>query len=364
MGRTTHLEALVMGAALAAGIGMAAAPALALTNDEIARLKGADRQKILVEGAKKEGKTVLYTPINVDSTLRPMGAVFEKKYPGVKFEYWRGGTVEQMQKIGAEVRSKNQFADLTEGGTGATEMIKGGMAAAFASPSLDAYDKDHLDPKGLWAPSRVAYMGLAYNTKAFEGMQVPKSFDDLLNPSLKGKLVWVASTDAGAPLFIANTVNVMGQAKAEEYLKKLAGQNITVYPNNLSSMVGRVGQGEYALAIHAPAHDPIREGKKGAPLDTQMLDPIPGLINAIQLIKGAPHPHAAMLFLDYFLSEEGQNMMSNTGYMAVHPKVEPSPDLRKVVPRLAGMKEFVVTPERLEALREPSRELYTKYLDR
>jgi ABC-type Fe3+ transport system substrate-binding protein len=361
----------LLGSSLALGIALAFAgttaltsAGLAATNQEIAQIKGPDRTKILLEGAKKEGKAVLYTPINVNETLIPLGDAFSKKYPGVKLEYWRGGTVEQMAKITAEINSKNQFADLTEGGSGAVQAIKGNMVDPFYSPSLEVYDKAYLDPRSLWAPSRVAYMGNAFNTRQINADQVPKNFEQLLDPKLKGKMVWVPGTDTGAPLFIDNVLKVMGREKGEEYLKKLATQDITPFPSDLNNMTNRLAQGEYTMSIHSTAHDVKRLAKSNAPVEVQMLEPIPGIVNAIQLIKGAPHPHAAMLFLDYFLSEEGQDVLSNHGYMAVHPKVQPSPHLTSIVPRLVGMKEYVVTPESLFEGREVPRELFKKYFDK
>jgi ABC-type Fe3+ transport system substrate-binding protein len=360
MGSKPLLSSLALGVSLA----LVAGSAIAATNQEIAQLKGPDRTKVLYEGAKKEGKAVMYSPINVEATIRPLAAAFAKKYPGVAFETWRGGTVETLQKIGAEIQAKNQFADLVEGGSGAVPAIKGNMVEAFYSPSLDQYDKAHLDPRGLWAPSRVAYMGFAYNTKVIPDAEVPKTFDDLLNSKLKGKMVWVASTDPGAPLFIANLLQTRGKEKTEEYLKKLSAQDVTAFPQDLNNMTNRVAQGEYGLAIHSTAHDPVRMHGQGAPINVQMMDPIPGLINAIQLVRGAPHPHAAMLFMDFFMDQEGQKILSDTGYDSVHPKVEPSPDMRKIVPRFAGMKEYVVTPEAIFDTRDVTHELYQKYMDK
>ncbi len=355
------LHALASVAAL--GVLWMTGPAQALTNAEIANLKGPDRSKILLDGAKKEGKVVLYSPISANATMRPMSEVFIKKYPGVKLEFWVGGTVETMQKITAERRAQNQFADLMEGGTGAYAAIEAGLVEPSTSPSLGVYSKEMYHPFGLWAPSRVAYMGMAYNTRAVSAAEMPKTFDEFLDPKWKNKMVWVTSTDAGAPLYIANLVQTRGKEKAEEYLKKLADQNVVPFPENLTNMVNRVGQGEYTIALHAPAHSTLILARQGAPVDVQMMDPIPGLLNTIQLIKGAPHPHAAMLFLDYFLGKEGQTLMSETGYMAVHPEVDPSPHLQKVVPRLAKMKEYVVTPEQLNDTSALTRGLFKKYFD-
>jgi ABC-type Fe3+ transport system substrate-binding protein len=340
----------------------AANAARALTNEEIALYKGADRAQIMLDGAKKEGKVVFYSALNVELTMRPIQAAFEKKYPGVKLETWRGDSPEIVQKVMAERQGRNQVADAIEAGSVAVSAIKGGAVQPFYSPSVAEFLPQHQDPQGMWAPTRFVYYGLAYNTRQVTAAEAPKTFDDLLNPKWKGKMVWVASLDSAAPLFAQNVMRTMGEKAGDEYLKKLAKQDITPSGSGLTATVDRVAQGEYAIMLAATVHTPLNLAKqKGAPLDVSMLEPVPGIVNTIHLIKGAPHPYAAMLFIDYLTSQEGQTTLNNTGYLAAHPAVDPEPHLHKVVPRLAGLKEWFVTPEELFDMRESSFKLIEKY---
>ena len=337
----------------------------ALTLEEIAHYKGSDRAQVLLDGAKKEGKAVFYSALNIELTMRPLQAAFQQKYPGVRLESWRGDSAEIVQKVMTERQARNQVADLIEAGSVAVSAIKGGAVQSFYSPSVAEFLPQHQDPNGLWAPTRFVYFGIAYNTRQVTAEQAPKKFGDLLDPKWKNKMVWVETLDSAVPLFAQNVKRTMGDRAADEYLKKLATQNITPFGSSgLTAMVDRLAQGEYSIAVAATAHTPLNLAKqKGAPLGVEMFEPVPGIVNTIHLIKGAPNPHAAMLFIDYLTSKEGQTTLNNTGYMAAHPAVDPEPHLNKVVPRIAGLKEWFVTPEELFDMRVSSFEYFKKYFD-
>jgi iron(III) transport system substrate-binding protein len=352
----------IAAAAAAVSFGLAAGAAQAATNAEIANYKGADRAQMLLDGAKKEGKVVFYSALNVELTMRPIQAAFEKKYPGVKLDFWRGDSPEIVQKVMAERRSGTQVADAIEAGSVAVSAIKGGAVQSFYSPSVAEFLPQHQDPNALWAPTRFVYYGIAYNTRQVTAAEAPKTFEDILNPKWKGKMVWVASLDSAAPLFAQNVMRTMGEKAGGEYLTKLAKQDITPSGSGLTATVDRLAQGEYAMNIAATVHTPLNLAKeKNAPLGVTMIEPVPGIVNTIHMIKDAPHPHAAMLFIDYITSKEGQTTLNSTGYLAAHPGVDPEPHLKSIVPRIAGLKEWFVTPEELFDMREASFKLIEKY---
>lgn len=348
-----------LAAALAVAV-LGQGQAWAATKAEIATLSGPDRQKILMEGAKKEGKVVMYTALVIDTTLRPMKEAFEKAHPGVLFEFWRGATPEIIGKAQTEARARNVFGDLLEGSSIAMPSIKGNLVEKFTSPSLAAYPKEAYDPNGLWASSRVQYNGTVFNTKLVPQGSVPQTYNDLLDPKWKGKLIWSSAAESGAFLMIATLQSAWGEKAAEEYFKKLAAQDIVNEGGGLVAASNKVGQGEFSIALHIPAQVPIQSAQKGAPTDIQLMEPVTSLINTVQLTKDAPHPHAAMLFIDWMLGKEGQAVLASTGYLPAHPEVDPEPAMRKVIPRLVGKKELFVTPEAAFNSREKSVELYKK----
>ncbi len=115
------------------------------------------------------------------------------------------------------------------------------------------------------------------------------------------------------------------------------------------------------MGIGISAHHPIISASRGAPSATVLLDPVPSLIDCVQMIKGAKHPHAAMLFVDFILSPEAQRMMQTAEYFPSNVQVDPAPSLRAVVPRNAGVGEVTLSSEEIQATTPKSLELYKKY---
>jgi ABC-type Fe3+ transport system substrate-binding protein len=322
-----------------------AAPAFALTDAEILNLKGPDRQKILEEGARKEGKLVWYTAMIVDQTVRPLSDAFTKKYPYLKVEFWRGSSRQIVQKVTAEARAKSIQGDVTEG-SGLTEpLIQAGAVQPFYSPMLEAYPASYRHPDNLWAATRFRYIATGYNTRLVAPQDVPQTYEDLLDPKWKGKMAWRAGADSGAFVLIANFLTTWGPQKTEAYLAKLSPQKIASVHGSNRMVVNRVMEGEYALALGASAHHPIISKLKGAPVDSVLMEPVPAVNGAVLVIKGLKNPHATMLFVDFLLSPEGQIVLRESEYVPAHPQVGPSPELNSIVPRIAGKQENLIDPE-------------------
>lgn len=349
--------------ALVAALMLQGGVSSARTPEEVAMLKGPDREKILLEGAKAEGKVVLYSAMIVDQALRPLVNAFRAKYPGVELEFWREDSTKILQKVLAERRANAQLVDVVEWGGGVPSAIEAGVIIPFYSPSLDAYPKAYYDAQGRYAATRLGYYGMAYNTRLMKEADVPKTYEALTDPKWKGKIAWPIS-EQGSTEFIIHSMMHMGDAKGEDFLKRLAAQKLVAFTGSARSLVDRVGQGEIPLAIQIYAHHPLISKEKGAPLDVQMMDPVPSDVSAIQLVKGAKHPHAAMLLIDFVLSKEGQMVLRAADYLPAHPEVDPQDSLRKIVPRLAGLGENSISPMEFYARRAKALELFEKYFDK
>jgi ABC-type Fe3+ transport system substrate-binding protein len=338
-----------------------AAPALAAPAPDIATYKGADRDSLILEGARREGKVVFYSGMIENQALRPIADAFRKKYAFVAIEYWRGDSRALMLKALTERRANRIIGDIFESTGGAEALTRAGAVQPFYSPSAAAFPKNYTDPNGMWVASRLDYFGIAYNTRQVSAADVPKTYDDLLDPKWKGAIAWRADSEVGAPLFIASILRIMGKEKGEAYLKKLAAQRVVNYAGSARALVDRVGEGEYKLALFIYAHHPLISKAKGAALDTQMLEPVPSTVSTIQLAKAPPHPYAAMLFIDFVLSKQGQEVLRGAQYLPPSPAVEVDPSLTKIVPRLSNLQEIVLTPEIEFQARAEANALYNKY---
>jgi iron(III) transport system substrate-binding protein len=328
---------------------LAARPTSALAGNEIVTYRGADREQRLIEGATREGQVVLYSALIVNQALRPLATAFARKYPFVKLTYWRADSEELLPKLSAEARAGKPVADLFEGSGGGEVAVEAGLTQPFYSPLVAEYPESYRDPNGELAPTRLSYFGTAYNTKQVGADKVPKTYLDLLDPQWKGRMAWPYAT-TGRYLFLINLRLAWGEERAMDYFKKLAQQKIINFASGSArTLVDRVIAGEYPLALNIYAHHPLISAGKGAPVNTQLMDPVASAAGTISVVKDAPHPHAAMLLLDFILSREGQRILADAEYFPAHPDVPPLPQLSGIVPKQAGFAENYVPPEKLKA---------------
>ena len=334
----------------------------ALTTEEILNYQGPDRQKVLEDGARKEGTVVIYSGMIVNQLLRPLTEAFEKKYPFIKTRYWRGDSNQVVVKVHAEIKANALVADVVEG-SGMPGSIGGSkIVLPFYSPLFEALSKEDIAPDRTWAATRFRYIGLGYNTKLIAKDEAPKNYDDLLDPKWKGKMAWHVGSDAsGALVTITTLLATWGEQKTDAYVAKLARQDITPLSVSNRQVVDQVILGEYRIGVGISAHHPIISAGRGAPSATVLFDPIPSMNDSIQVLKGTKHPHAAMLFVDFILSTQAQRMVQAAEYFPSNPNVDPAPSLKMIVPRNAGIPALMLTSELLEEFTPRSVELYKRH---
>src|SRR4026207_1694297 len=175
--------------------------------EEVALMTRADRQKILVEGAKKEGKLSLYTTLIVDQVVRPANEGFEKEYPFVQVEFFRGNAERLVQKMMAEYQAKRYEVDIIDGTVSPTMVRRANLLQRFYSPVVAEYPADLRDAQGFWGSTNLYFFASGYNTRMIKPNEAPKTYEDLLNPRWKGQMMWSTSRGSGAPIFVGNILN-------------------------------------------------------------------------------------------------------------------------------------------------------------
>jgi len=166
---------------------------------DLAKYSGADRARILYDGAKKEGKFLWYTSLIANKEIVK---IFESKYPGVTVETYRASGTQLASRVLAEAQSKRYLGDVIETSPPGLMVLRDSqLLLPYASPFLAEYPEaaKQKSPNGLtlWTTDRESYIGVGYNTKVLPAGDVPKSFDDLLKPALKGKLA-ISNDDVAA----------------------------------------------------------------------------------------------------------------------------------------------------------------------
>jgi len=276
---------------------------------DLSLYKGTDREKILIEGAKKEGQVVFYT--SNTWVAGPMSQEFEKKYPFVKANVWRSDSKALLKRLTEEVAAARYIADVIE--TSPEYMLillREKMLQEHLSPELSAYDDD-AKIKGKtgvfgWT-NREIYISLGFNSKLIASAEAPKSIKDYLDPKWKGKMS-IAGTTTGVQ-WVGALLDLMGR----EFLEKLSAQEINIQNISGAALAGVVASGEVPLSPTIFNSNIFTHKQKGAPVEWRPLDPVIAGVGTSGMVLNAPHPHAALLFLDYLHSKLGQEVAMKGG---------------------------------------------------
>jgi iron(III) transport system substrate-binding protein len=217
-----------------------------------------------------------------------------------------------MSRILQEAQAKRPIVDTLETTFPVLKVMQEQkLLTPYFSPHLGAYSdevKEKAD-KGLvyWATDRESYIGLAYNTNVVQGNAIPKTFDDLLKPELRGKIGF-NTTDTGA-----RVIGAMLATRGLEFVQKLKAQQVSLHPVSGRAILDMVISGELGLSPTTFLSHSRVSIAKGAPIKWAAMDVVPTNAGGVALPANAPHPHAALLFGDFLLSPEGQKFLSKYG---------------------------------------------------
>lgn len=276
-----------------------------------------------IDAARKEGQLTWYTTQIIDQFARPAAQAFEKKY-GVRVNYVRANSNDVALRVLNEGRAGKMVADVFDGTSATASLKKEGLVARFVPDNAKTLPTEYVDAEGYWVATNLYVLTPGYNTELIRKGTEPKTFEDLLDPRYKGKIVWnSSSSSSAAPGFIAVVLATMGEEKGKAYLRQLAKQNVAGLSVAARQVLDQVIAGEYAIALNIFNNHAVISAAKGAPVDWIPMQPALGVLSVISVTKDAPHPNAARLFLDFLISEDGQKLFRAADYLPVDPKVPP-----------------------------------------
>lgn len=304
---------------------------------KIQHLPPAQRKVVLEEGARKEGQVVFYTSISLSDYPKIMAA-FEQAYPFIKTNVYRSTPSGIFRRVDTEARAGRHAVDVV--GSASVEMWQlkqRQLSTSYLSPERKAFPSASYDPEGYWAAFEVTPIVIAFNTKWVPPEEVPRSYEDLLNPKWKGKMS--LGTDEYAWFHVM--LDRMGKEKGLEYMKALSRQQLHMPGSSSVMRVQLLLAGESAIALAARGRRVTEFKEKKAPIDFRILDPYPAEPDLVALMHRSPNPHAAILFFDWFLSEEGQTKISDlVGRISIRNGIKHKPRIQELF-----QKDFVfVTP--------------------
>jgi iron(III) transport system substrate-binding protein len=277
---------------------------------ELSTYGGSDRDQLLYTGAKTEGTVAWYTSLAGDS-YKAVARAFETKYAGVRIEAYRAGGTDLVVRIGEEAKARRLAFDVLETTREHLMMTRASnFLRAYFSPQLARYPdaaKERAD-KGLafWTVDRESYNGFGYN-KSQLSAAVPKGFDGLLHPELRGKLGIAFGESAN------KAIGAMVKIKGEGFVRKLKAQEIKVYTVSSAALVDLIASGEIGASFHIYRNHALVSMDKGSPVGWLPMEIAFTNSGAVALAAQPPHPHGALLLIDFLLGD-GQKVLEKFQY--------------------------------------------------
>ncbi len=312
----------------------------------VASYTGADRTERLIGAAKREGELMLYSSLTQDDQLK-LVAAFRRRY-GVSVKFWRGSQAHIVQRVLSETRGGRFEFDVLETNAPQIEALaREKLLQKMNSPYIEQELLAETVPAhGEWAADRLNLLVYAYNSNAVKLTDVPKSWQDLLDPKWK-KRIGVESTNVE---WFAALVKSFGEKAGLELFQRMADNGLAVRTGHTHS-TGLVIAGEIPVMLGVYSHDVDRMKARSAPVDWFVLPPAVVLPSAVAVSRRAPHPSAAALFYDYLLTE-GQRF-----YTDVH-RVPANKNYDTPVRRLVRERQAVEVVNAQEAIDD-----YEKWYD-
>jgi iron(III) transport system substrate-binding protein len=303
-------------------LALAASPALAqvkpnATAADVALYAGADRAQKLLEGAKKEGELNLYTSAQADD-IGAVAAAYEKKY-GIKVTLWRASSEKVLQRAVAEARAGRRSMDIAEtNGPEMESMHREKILQPVKSPYLADLIAPALLPHGEWVGTRMNVFVQAYNTRSVKKADLPKSWEELADPKWKGRL-GIEQEDAD---WLAGMMGELGEARGTKLFRDIVAKNGMSMRKGHTLLTNLVVSGEVPLALTVYNYKAEQLKRKGAPIDWFAIGTAIARPNGVGVARAAPHPHAAVLFYDFEISEEGQRILAQRDFVPTNRKVD------------------------------------------
>jgi iron(III) transport system substrate-binding protein len=292
--------------------------------------EGADRVQKVIAAAQKEGSFTLYTSF-AEKDLPPLVGAFEKRY-GIKVKVWRSASEKVLQRTLTEATGRRYEVDAIH--TSALEMEalhREKILQRVAPPASADLLAGALRPHREWTATYLSVWVQAYNTSLLKKEELPRTYQDLLDPKWKGKL----GMEAAVPEWYSTVVMGMGEEKGIRFFRELIARNGISVRSGHTLLNNLVIAGEVPLALTVYQYMPEAAKRKGAPIDWFVLEPAVARMSGIGIAGRAPHPNAALLFYEFMLSTEAQQLLLSMDYI---------PTTRKLPSPLASRRLTLVDP--------------------
>jgi iron(III) transport system substrate-binding protein len=271
----------------------------------------------VIEAAKKEGKLTIYGAFE-QSLQDKYIPEFNKLYPFVSVEVVYGTGPTSAEKVRAEVAAKKIVGDMWRSFTDpALGMRDQGILEKWQAPSLVkerdkfAFQKSDEDTQGYLNNLAAGVSGVMVNTRMLKPEDEPKSWFDLKDPKYSGKIIYADPRAPNSGQSIAWFLTLKYGKEGEDFLRALGKQDLQ-YEASQAKLAEQVARGERALGV--PGQYISYRAVEGP--NIKFIQPKEGLYYSIAnavIVKGAPHPNAAKLWIEWEVSKAGQQVKVDVG---------------------------------------------------
>jgi len=276
-------------------------------NQAVYLYEGADRAQRLAGRARQEGTLVMYTSLATSESV-PLTQAFEKKY-GVKVQLWRSLSDQVVRRALNEAKARRHVVDVVEtNGPELEALARERVLARFFSPHIADIPSWGVPAHRMWISDRVDFFVVAFNTAKVRREELPATYEGFLDPKWRGR-IGLEATDQE---WLAGLAKYWGERRAVDFFRALVAMRPDVRKGHvlLSEMVAA---GEVPVSLTNYASNAESMKRRDKPIDWKPVEPVIGRPQAIGLAANAPHPNAALLFADFVLSPEGQQLFNSMG---------------------------------------------------
>ncbi len=292
----------------------------------------------LYEKAKKEGKVTIYAPFSVASEA-VVPPAFKKRFPGIEVDHIDGTTDKLIARVLAEQKGGRVIADVISGALSyLPQILQMKLVAPIEVPEAAPFPAQL---KGdSWVATDVQFYIAGWNTNLVKKGDEPKQYEELANPKWKGNIIGEPRDFQLLIGFARRKYN--SDEKAIDLFKRIAANQVQFHRGH-SQLIELLVAGQGGVCFTCYAHHFPQRVKKGAPIQPLMTEGVGEIGGSVMVLRGAPHPNAALLWARWAVSEEGQKAYAQAGETPAHPKVEPLEKIRPTAPLMLtydDIKEF------------------------
>lgn len=250
---------------------------------------------------------------------------------GIKVEFLSMSTGSALAKLQAEDGKTD--ADIWFGG-GVDSYLAArdlGFLEAYKSPQVDGINAQYVDKDGYFAGLALVPAGFIVNNDILKekGLEAPKTWEDLADPKYKGEIIMANPAISGTQYAITSgIIQALGEDKAWDYFKRL-DDNVDFYAKGGGEPPEKTAAGEFAIGVTAITGGTYKFGETSSTSVVYPEDMIPWTPAPIAIFKNTKKLEAAKVFVDWYLSQEGQEVLREADARIMSRDDVEAPELMK-----------------------------------